>query len=77
MNTIEITKSIDSFDGTTRYEFAGIDEDGNRWNLGNAVYDGEGGYYGDFDTRPIYFEDDYQLEAIISKRKPNDDIVIR
>lgn len=73
---IEITKSTDSYDGTTRYSFFRVDEDGDRWDLGSASWsaddDGDGVFSGRFDTDTIYFRNEDELVRIIEKRKPAD-----
>lgn len=72
----------------TRYEygyrFHRVDDDGYKWDLGNAseiIQDAgtpdEARYYqGYFDTRPITFETPEEARAIIERRKPGDVVTI-
>ena len=73
---IEITRTAEG------YEFARVDADGERWELGTATErvqdedtpDEMRWFAGYFDTAPISFEDEAECVRLISKRKPHDDV---
>ena len=62
------------------YEFFGVDEEG-VYNLGHAseqvqAIDGLHYYEGTFDTRGIYFENLRKCIELVSKWKPNRQIIV-
>ena len=66
------------------YEFARVDDMGEKWSLGKATksaqFEGTEDEYicysGLFDTREIEFMNEDELKKIIGRRKPGDDVTI-